>query len=154
MNMKNIEKYEKEITEYINKSGCMDCSIATVAGLRETTPCTDQECDECAKKCLKWMYSEYQEPILTEEEKDIIRSMIYVIKKIGCTVIAVRKCDVGNGDCFIRATFKNIVTGRLYLMDSPYFNNDMFERMEIGKEYTLEELEITCQTQKDNYVRQ
>ena len=138
--MKNIEKFEKEITEYVNKGCCMDCAIATVAGLRKTTPCTDQECDECEKKCIEWMYSEYKEEILSDDEKDIIKYMINVIHKLGYEVNYVYKCECRNGDCFIRTTFKNIVTGSLELMDSPYFNNDMFKGMKLDRNYTLEEL--------------
>lgn len=148
--MKNIEKYEHEISQLVNEGGSLECSIATVAGIREEKHCFSPVCKECHNKCIEWMCSEYKEDILSDDEKDIVKSMCDFIHKFGCTVIAVRKRDVGNGDCFIRTTFKNIVTGRLCLMDSPYFNNDMFEGMEIGKEYKIEELGITCQTQKDN----
>ena len=147
--MKNIEKYEQEISQLVNEGESLECSIAYVSGMSDQKTCFDQRCEECHKKCLEWMYSEYKEQILTDDEKEIVRSMCDFIHKFGCTVIAVQKCDVGNGYCLIRATFKYTVTGRIYLMDSPYFNNDMFERMKIGNEYTLEELGISCQ-QKDS----
>ena len=146
--MKNIEKYEHEISKLVNKGNSLSCAIAIAAGISNGN-CFGCKCSDCHKKCLEWMHSEYNEPILSDDEKDIVRSMCDFIHKFGCTVIAVQKCDVGNGYCLIRATFKYTVTGRLYLMDSPYFNNDMFERMEIGKEYTLEEFGISCQ-QKDS----
>ena len=152
--MKNIEKYKKEISNLVNKGSSLECSIATVAGIREEKPCFDQVCKECHNKCIEWMCSEYNEPILSDDEKDIIKYMINVIHKLGYEVNYVYKCECRNGDCFIRTTFKNIVTGSLELMDSPYFNNDMFKGMKLYKEYKLEELGITCQTQKDNYVRQ
>ena len=148
--MKNIEKFSKEISNLVNKGSSLECSIATVSGIREEKPCYDQVCKECHNKCIEWMYSEYKEQILTDEEKEIVKAMCDFIHKFGCTVIAVRKRDVENGDCFIRTTLKNIVTGRLYIMNSPFFNNDMFEGIELNKEYTLEELGITCQTQKDS----
>lgn len=58
---------------------------------------------------------ESQNGFKTEEEaetkgKEIIKSMVNIIHKFGCTVIAVQKCDVGNGYCLIRATFKYTVT--------------------------------------------
>ena len=152
--MKNIEKYEKEISKLVNEDNVLPCAIATVAGIREEKLCYHQECEECHKKCLEWMYSEYKEEILSDDEKDIIKYMINVIHKLGYEVNYVYKCECRNGDCFIRTTFKNIVTGSLELMDSPYFNIDMFKGMKFYKEYNLEELGITCQTQKDNYVRQ
>lgn len=149
--MLNIEKYKKEISELVNEDNILPCAIATVAGIRKEKPCYHQECEVCHKKCLDWMYSEYKEQILNDDERDIIKSMIYVIHKFGCEVNYVYKNKCSNGDCFIRTTFKNIVTGSLeLLMDSPYFNNDMFKGMKLYKEYTLEELGITCQTQKDS----
>ena len=149
--MLNIEKYKKEISKLVNEDNILPCAIATVAGIRKEKPCYHQECEVCHKKCLDWMYSEYKEQILNDDERDIIKSMIYVIHKFGCEVNYVYKNKCSNGDCFIRTTFKNIVTGSLeLLMDSPYFNNDMFKGMKLYKEYTLEELGITCQTQKDS----
>ena len=146
--MKNIEKYQKEITNHIKEYGnALECVIATVAGIRKEK-CYPQDCEECQKKCLDWMYSEYT--VLADEEKEIVESIFNVIHKFGCKVIAVRKRDDINGDCYIRISFRNIVTGRLEMMDLPYLNDDMFKGMELGKECTLEELGRTCQTQKDN----
>ena len=148
--MKNIEKYEKEISKLVNEDNILPCAIATVAGIRKEKPCYHQECEECHKKCLKWMYSEYNEPILSDDEIDIIKSMVNIIHKFGCEVNYVYKSECSNGYCFIGTNFKNIVTGSSELIDSPYFNDDMFVGIELDKKYTLEELGITCQTQKDN----
>ena len=148
--MKNIEKYEKEISKLVNEDNVLPCAIATVAGIRKEKPCYHQECEECHKKCLEWMYSEYKEEILSDDEKEIVKEMCDVIHKFGFEVNYVYKSECRNGDCFIWITFKNIVTGSLELMDSPYFNNDMFKGMKLYKEYKLEELGITCQTQKDS----
>ena len=147
--MKNIEKYEHEISKLVNEGNPLPCAIAIAAGISNGN-CFGCKCSDCHKKCLEWMYSEYNEPILSDDEKDIIKPMINVIHKLGYEVNYVYKCECRNGDCFIRTTFKNIVTGSLELMDSPYFNNDMFKGMKINKEYKIEELGITCQTQKDN----
>lgn len=148
--MKNIEKYQNEITNHIKEYGdSLECVIANVAGIRKEK-CYPSDCEECQKKCLEWMYSEYNEPILSDDEKDIIKQMIKAIRKFGCEVNCVYKYKCANGDCFIQITFKNIVTGSIEIMDSPYFNNDMFKGMKIYKKYKLEELGITCPTQKDN----
>lgn len=145
--MKNIEKYEHEISHLVNGGDDIECAIATAAGIVKENYCSSN-CKECQKECLEWMYSEYT--VLADEEKEIVESIFNVIHKFGCKVIAVRKRDDINGDCYIRISFRNIVTGRLEIMDLPYLNNDMFKGMELGKEYTLEELGISCQTQKDN----
>ena len=148
--MKNFEKYEHQISKLVNEDNILPCAIATVAGIRKEKPCYHQDCEGCHKKCLEWMYSEYKEQILTDDEKEIVKAMCDVIHKLGYEINYVYKSECRNGDCFIRTTFKNIVTGKLELMDSPYFNNDMFKGMKINKEYKIEELGITCQTQKDS----
>ena len=149
--MKNIEKYEKEISKLVNEGKPLSCAIATVAGTKKSKPCPGTEdCGECEKKCLEWMYSEYKEQILSDDEKEIVKEMCDVIHKLGYEINYVYKSECRNGDCFIRTTFKNIVTGKLELMDSPYINNDMFKGMKINKEYKIEELGISCPTQKDN----
>ena len=140
--MKNVEKFEKEITEYVNKGCCMNCAIATAAGFRETTPCIDQECDECEKKCIEWMYSEYKEEILSDDEKDIVKSMINGIHKLGCEVDYVIKNDDGYGKAYILLSYLNNLNGYSDCMTTPWFKNNKFKGIEPGKKYTLEELQI------------
>ena len=147
--MKNIEKYKNKISKLVNEGNSLSCAIAIAAGISNGN-CFGCKCSDCHKKCIEWMYSEYKEEILSDDEKEIVKEMCDVIHKFGFEVNYVYKSECRNGDCFIRTTFKNIVTGSLELMDSPYFNNDMFKGMKLYKEYKLEELGITCPTQKDN----
>ena len=78
--MKNIEKYKKEITNHIKEYGdSLECTIANISGIREEK-CYPQECEECQKKCLEWMYSEYKEQILTEEA-DVNPTQLVVYKE-------------------------------------------------------------------------
>ena len=148
--MKNIEKYKKEISNLVNKGSSLECSIATVAGIRKEKPCYHQDCEVCHKKCLDWMYSEYNEPILSDDEKDIIKPMIDTILKFGCSIIYVSKEYYVDGSFYISISYKNDVIGHKECITSPCFNNDKFKGMKADKEYTLEELGITCQTQKDS----
>ena len=148
--MKNIEKFSKEISNLVNKGSSLECSIATVSGIRGEKPCYDQVCKECHNKCIEWMCSEYNEPILYDDEKDIIRSMTYYLHKIGCTVNYVTKDVNENCIAYFMIDYANHAFGYREMMASPYFKKDKFNGMEIGKEYTLEELGITCPTQKDN----
>ena len=148
--MKNIEKYEKEISQLVNEDNVLSCAIATVAGIRKEKPCYHQDCEVCHKKCLEWMYSEYKEEILSDDEKEIVRVMLDFIHKFGCTVIDVKKIDVGNCDSFISIRYENHVIGTDDTISSPIIDNDKFKGMELNRKYTLEELGITCPTQKDN----
>ena len=145
--MKNFEKYEHEISQLVNEDNVLSCAIATVAGIRKEKPCYHQECEECHKKCIEWMY---KEEILSDDEKDIIKEMLDVILKFGCEVNYVRKYDGICGKAYILLSYTNSLTKYSDSMTTPWFKNDKFKGMEIEKEYKLEELGITCQTQKDN----
>ena len=148
--MKNIEKYENEITNHIKEYGdSLECTIANIAGIRKEK-CYPQDCEECQKKCLEWMYEDYKEQILSDDEKEIVRVMLDFIHKFGCTVIDVKKIDIGNCDSFISIRYENPVIGVDDTISSPIIDNDKFKGMELNRKYTLEELGITCQTQKDN----
>ena len=148
--MKNIEKYEHEISQLVNEGDDIVCSIATVAGIVIENSCSTRNCKECQKECLEWMYSEYNEPILYDDEKDIIKPMIDTIMKFGCTVIDVRKIDIGNCKSFISIRYENPVIRTNDALSSPIIDNDKFKGMKLNRKYTLEELGITCQTQKDS----
>ena len=148
--MKNIEKYEHEISKLLNEGNSLPCAIAIVSGIKKEIPCYHQDCEVCHKKCLEWMYSEYKEEILSDDEKDIIRSIVNAIQKIECTVNYVIKEDNENGIAYFLIDYENHAFGYREKMASPYFKKDKFNGMEIGKEYTLEELGITCPTQKDS----
>ena len=147
--MKNIEKYEREISKLVNEDNVLPCAIATVAGIRKEKPCYHQECEECHKKCLEWMYSEYKEEILSDDEKEIIKPMIDTILKFGCSIICVAKEHYVDGSFYISISYKNDVIGHKECITSPCFNNNKFKGMEPEWGYTLEELGISCQ-QKDN----
>ena len=148
--MKNIERYEKEISHLVNKGSSLECSIATVAGIREEKPCYDRVCKECHNKCIEWMCSEYNEPILSDDEKDIIKEMLDVILKFGCEVNYVIKYDGICGKAYILLSYTNSLTKYSDSMTTPWFKNNKFKGMKADKEYTLEELGITWQTQKDS----
>ena len=147
--MKNIEKFGKEISQLVNQGNPLPCAIAIAAGISNGS-CSGCKCSDCHKKCIEWMYLEYKEPILTEEEKTIVESMIYVLQKIGCTVKNVTKYDNGRDKAYIGVNYTNEITGACGRMTTPWFKNNKFKGMKADKEYTLEELGITWQTQKDS----
>ena len=140
--MKNIEKYENEISQLVNEGNSLPCAIAIAAGISEVKHCFDQTCKECQKKCLEWMYSEYKEEILSDEEKDLVKAMIDIIHEFECTVIDVKKIDIGNCDSFISIRYENPVIGVDDTISSPIIDNDKFKGMELNRKYTLEELGV------------
>ena len=147
--MKNIEKYEQEISKLVNKGKSLSCAIAIAAGISNGN-CFGCKCSDCHKKCLEWMHSEYNEPILSDDEKDIIKYMINVIHKFGCEVIYAIKYAGINGKTYILLNYENSLTKYIDSMATPWFKNDKFKGMIPDKEYTLEELGISCPTQKDS----
>ena len=146
--MKNIEKYEKEISKLVNEGNPLPCAIAIAAGISNGS-CSECKCSDCQKKCLEWMYEDYKEQILYDDEKDIIKPMIDTILKFGCSIICVAKEHYVDGSFYISISCKNDVIGHKECITSPCFNNNKFKGMEPEWGYTLEELGISCQ-QKDN----
>lgn len=144
--MKNFEKYEHQISKVVNEDNTLTCSIAIVSGIKKQNMCSlDDDCNECSKECLKWMHSEYKKQILTDDEKEIVKAMCDFAHKCGRDVIYVSKfIDELNG-VYIYCKFDNAD-----FIETPWLEKHMFKGMENSRKYTLEELGITCQTQKDS----
>lgn len=140
--MLNIEKYKNEIYQLVNEGDDIECAIATVAGIIKENSCSTHDCKECQKKCLEWMCSEYNEPILSDDEKEIVKPMIDTILKFGCSIIYVTKEDYVDGSFYISISYKNNVIGHKESITSPCFTNDKFKGMEPERGYTLKELGI------------
>lgn len=131
--MKNIEKYEKQIVDHINEYGdSIECVIATIAGIRKEK-CYPSDCEECQKKCIKWMYSEYNEPILTDQEKQALKHICEAMESLGKKVTTIKKYKViANQIEFYLNEPNNHIS--LCTEDS------LFSGMQNGNEYTPGEL--------------
>lgn len=139
--MKNIEKYEKEIYQLVNEGNSFSCAIAIAAGISNGS-CFGCKCSDCQKKCLEWMYSDYKENILTEEEKDIVKAMIDFAHKCGVYVVHVCKFQDELKGVFIHCKFKDKENDNTDFIESPWLPKNMFKGMENDINYTLEELGI------------
>lgn len=139
--MKNIEKYEKEIYQLVNEGNSFSCAIAIAAGISNGS-CFGCKCSDCQKKCLEWMYSDYKENILTEEEKDIVKAMIDFAHKCGVYVVNVCKFQDELKGVYIHCKFKGKENDNTDFIESPWLPNNMFKGMENDINYTLEELGI------------
>lgn len=149
--MKNIEKYESEIVRLVTEGDDIVCSIATTAGIVKENSCSTRCCKECQKQCLEWMYSEYKEPILNDDEIDIIKSMIDVVQKLGYEVINVCKIDSGYDKYYVSIKYKNKLNGYIERVSTPWFENDKFKEMKVDKEYSIEELGIELEDSNGKY---
>ena len=139
--MKNIEKYYDVIKHKLQTTDVLNL-YCTVNEIR--TGCDDcpewRNCRECCLKNFEWLNQEYKEEILSDDEKEVVRVMLDFIHKFGCTVIDVKKIDIGNRDSFISIRYENPVIGVDDTISSPIINNDKFKGMELNRKYTLEEL--------------
>lgn len=126
--MLNIEKYKDDILN-ADQTDITCCVI----DLFHNGACPDN-CKDCKKEAMKWLLSEYKEPILDDVEREYLSAVIKPFRKkisrirkskdprIGKNYIKIEFCD---GDC----------------MFFPNLSNDaMYKGMELDKKYSLEEL--------------
>lgn len=132
--MLNIEKYKDKIKAEIEKDKTLGCVVNKLMG----NTCDDYpKCNDCYLKVLDWLLQECKEPILTDEEKIIIKNIIKAFEPFGKKLSYIAKKE-----CY-RNTWKHHLVFR-YKNDSfctPDFKNDeLFEGMESDVDYTLEDL--------------
>lgn len=134
--MKNIEKYYDAIKHKLQTTDVMNlyCIVNEIR-----TGCDDcpegRNCRECCLKNLEWLNHEYNEQILTDKEKEIIKSMCDLIHMFGGEVVCFRKLSH-----YIVVVYTNKTTNMDEYMYYPRIKNDMLKGMEIGRNYSLEEL--------------
>ena len=154
--MKNGIKYAKEIQQMLNQE-YFECSLWNIRnGKRASEDCRhipesfdpvsgmDEFCKKCLCESLEWLNQEYKDPILDDVEREYLSAVIKPFRK---KISYIRKSkDPRKGKNYIKIEF--------FDGDCMFFpnlsNNAMYKGMELGKNYTLEELGITCQTQKDS----
>ena len=114
--MLNIEKYEKEI---------IDIGLNTFGYTKDTgvKRCDDIHCCDCifcdnrmcsTRKIVKWLASEYKEPLLSDEAINYLMTLIlpYGLNELDC-IIKINLCDelkyklcVHLKDCIITVYFQ------------------------------------------------
>ncbi len=142
--MLNAEKYKERIKE-------LDYRFALRNGKLKS--CKGNRCDECtfyegSCSCMKfinqWLLEEYKEPILTEEDKKILKDVINVFNSFKKEIVDIRKRHICRG-CYL---YINYIDGgedvsSIETHTTLPFNGDkLFKGMKLDKRYTLEELEL------------
>lgn len=132
--MLNIEKYKDEIKVELEKDKILGCVVNKLMG----NTCDDYpKCIDCYLKVLDWLLQEYEEPILTEEEKIIIKNIMEAFEPLG------KKLNFISKECW------NFITNDYYLnfrceydgVGALNFNaGELFKGMELDKRYTLKGL--------------
>jgi hypothetical protein len=126
--MLNIEKYKDDIlnTELTHINCCVN-------HLSNKGICF-KNCKECKKNAMKWLLSEYKEPVIDDVEREYLSAVIKPFrKKISC----IRKNkDPRKGKNYIKIEFCD---GDLMFFPN-LSNNAMYKGMKLDRNYTLEEL--------------
>ena len=138
--MKNIEKYENELRKYgtyfaLTKEGklvscegvcCINCAF----------------CNFCSINRMNWLLEEYKEPILTDEEKVIVKDIINALKPFNLKFTHITK----NGFSPEKKEYLSLIydkDDKYIWVESPRFvRGEKFVGMELDKAYTLEELDL------------
>ena len=138
--MLNIEKYEKELRKYgtyfalTNEGKLVNC---------EGLCCRNCAFNgKCAQGRMEWLLEEYEEPILAEEDKRILKDIINVYNSFNKKIVDIRKYHICRG-CSLHIDYidRGEETSCIETHATLPFNGDkLFKGMELGKTYTLEEL--------------
>lgn len=139
--MKNIEKYKDEILKYAGYRHSLMCLI--YENIMKKNDCTGC-CSKCKRETIKWLTSEYKEPILTDKEKRYLKNVIEplgvevrYIKKWKSIAIEENKC------CYnIAIAVKHPImeTWERDLMNFAVTKEMPFNRLELDKRYSLKDL--------------
>lgn len=131
--MLNIERYKNELKKH---DGSLDCDIYRIrerCKKAESGFCSSNPCSVCREDNIEWLCSEYQ--ILDDTEKRYLRG---VIRPFRNKVDSIRKIEEPKKRESICIYVNNDDDDVVYL---PHFEKGkMYQNMEGGKSYTLEEL--------------
>lgn len=154
--MLNAEKFRDEVLEIskTNDNIAFNLKEKRVASCRNTlcNNCLFKKYNgECTKARYEWLLSEYKEPpILDEVEREYLSAVCRPYK-----VLHIRKRNTGNKE----RQWLDICTDNVLWKDYddihlPYFKaNTMYKGMELGKEYTPQELGIKCRNNPNGEIK-
>ena len=141
--MLNAEKFRDEIFDNDNN---LICDKLRDVFFRETK----ENQFKSLGKVVRWLLSEYKEPILDEVEREYLSAVCrpYEVDSI------YKKTTVSKeSQCLEICTINTYLNGYEYI-HLPYFNaNTMYKGMELGKEYTPQELGITCKNNPKGEIK-
>lgn len=129
--MLNIEKYKEDILN-MRRANITCCA----SDLSHAEGCTNKSCIKCKKEALEWLLEEYTEPILDDKEREYLSSVIEPFRK---SVISIKKLEATDGWEIISFYYTFQSYGCITILP-PFQSGTRFKNMELGKEYTCEEL--------------
>ena len=142
--MLNAEKYRDEIQKILDRG----YKVALNKKTKKVVACEETSCNDCAFWTLKsgcceiekWLISEYKEQILTEEEKEYLKAVIKPFKKHVKTIMKAKQVATLYA---ITIDIEEKYNYETFLQFPPFEKSSgMYKGMELGKAYTIEELEL------------
>lgn len=134
--MLNGEKYQERIKELNYKFSLYHDELKECEN-HYCYSCKFNENGSCTARKIEWLLEEYKEPILTDEEKTIIKDIIKAFEPFGEKSSYITKKERYGNTREHYLFFK-------YKKDSfctlSFYEDELFKGMEIDKTYTLEEL--------------
>lgn len=138
--MLNIEKYEEEIKKEIANFRDIPC---IVKDLKDGGCGENRNCVTCSMEMLHWLSQEYKEPILTDEEKEFIKTIISSFKERWLISIEWFETTITSRICiFAREKEGHDLIVESIEIPMLLLKESMFQGLEKNREYTLEELEL------------
>lgn len=137
--MLNVKKYEEEIKKEIANFRDIPC---IVKDLKDGGCGESRNCVTCSTEMLHWLSQEYKEPILTDEDKKILKDVINVFNSFKKEIADIRKRHICRG-CYLYINYidRGEDVSCIETHTTLPFNGDkLFKGMELNKSYTLEEL--------------
>lgn len=132
--MLNIEKYKDEILKYAGYQHSLMCLI--YENIMKKNDCTGC-CSKCKRETIKWLCEKYEEPILNDEGIEFLKEHI---KQSGATAVYI-KITKKVANYYEYRLEIHLETG---LISIPFVEKsnlyEMFKNVEIGQDYTPEDL--------------
>ena len=134
--MKNIEKYKDEILKYAGYQHSLMCLI--YENIMKKNDCAGC-CSKCKRETIKWLTSEYKEPILTEEGKAYLSNLLKPYG-LGTCAFQFNLSEVVKNDTYklTIADEYGIIINLAIRQDSEM--QELFKKMQFNKVYSVKEL--------------
>ena len=134
--MKNIEKYKDEILKYAGYQHSLMCLI--YENIMKKNDCTGC-CSKCKWKTIKWLTSEYEEPVLNDEGKAYLSNLLKPYG-LGTCAFQFNLSEVVKNDTYklTIADEYGIIINLAIRQDSEM--QELFRKMQFNKVYAVKEL--------------
>lgn len=141
--MLNAEKFRDEIFDNDNN---LICDKLRDVFFRETK----ENQFKSLGKVVRWLLSEYKKPILDEVERGYLSAVCRPYKVVTIS----KRTMFSNENQWIEICADDIYLNGYVFIHLPYFNaNTMYKGMELGKEYTPQELGIKCRNNPNGKIK-